>query len=312
MSSAVQKQAADLAWSLWTELGIAGVVREHAHVAIDPEPLFVATPLLAAHDARLLEQVSRWSVLFGDWLAMSRVQALCKAAEPTVHDAFVSFAASIPGGGRWTCEAPKMSKQKNPPQLKSMELPLLRPALVRLRLRAICGVGARADVVAELIGHARVWLRASDFEHLGYTKRNVARLLSELCDAGFLRSLKEKNAIAYRLADGGRWSDLVGATAVTWPAWPAIFDFARLALRLDEERAKGEGVRRVAAAQTAHALEPLCDRLDLAQPPTATANPQAWAATTAFVEREVAAFAGATSPSMSRAGGARGRVSAAR
>lgn len=36
---------------------------------------------------------------------------------------------------------------------KAIELPTMRPALVRLRLRALCGVGARADVLAELMAH---------------------------------------------------------------------------------------------------------------------------------------------------------------
>ena len=51
-SQSIRQHAADLAWSLWTELGVSGVVRRHSGIVIDLEPLLAATPALASDDPR--------------------------------------------------------------------------------------------------------------------------------------------------------------------------------------------------------------------------------------------------------------------
>ncbi len=68
-SATIQRHAADLAWSLWTELGVPGVIRRHASLVVDPEPLLVATPELARTDQRLQDEVLRW------WKAHLRSEA---------------------------------------------------------------------------------------------------------------------------------------------------------------------------------------------------------------------------------------------
>jgi len=46
----------ELAWSLWTEFGVPGGVRNHRGVALDIEQLIVISPLLFEHDPRLRDQ----------------------------------------------------------------------------------------------------------------------------------------------------------------------------------------------------------------------------------------------------------------
>ena len=76
MTERITRLVIDLGWSLWTELGVPGVIRRHAHVAIDPEPLIVFSPWLLRHDARLQEEVVRWCVAHADRISASRLHGL--------------------------------------------------------------------------------------------------------------------------------------------------------------------------------------------------------------------------------------------
>ena len=55
LSQEVDRLALDLAWSLWSELGVDGVVRRHDWQAIDLEPLIIFTArLIEAEEAARL------------------------------------------------------------------------------------------------------------------------------------------------------------------------------------------------------------------------------------------------------------------
>ncbi len=56
-SPTITHLATVLTWSLWGALGVPSVVRNHTHLVVDPEPLFLASPLIAQHDTRLREEV---------------------------------------------------------------------------------------------------------------------------------------------------------------------------------------------------------------------------------------------------------------
>ena len=138
---------------------------------------------------------------------------------PAVVEHFGGLAAAVARHGvRWPAVAsspawPDASKLKGP-------LPLERPALLRFRLRALCGVGARADVLAELLGSGAVWRSAAaELARQGYTKRNVALLLAELEAAGVLHARRDGAAVLYRLAEPKPLLELMGAEGVSAPAW---------------------------------------------------------------------------------------------
>src|SRR5690606_25508948 len=101
-------------------------------------------------------------------------------------------------------------------------LPTTRPSLARLRVRALAGVGARADVLTELLGRTAVWTTASDLDTLGYSKRNVARVLSELADAGLAAELADGNARTFQIDCGEAWTRLLHVEEVGWPHWDAV------------------------------------------------------------------------------------------
>lgn len=306
MSKTIASLAGDLGWSLWTELGVPGVVRNHTHVAIDPEPLIVFSPWLFKDDARLCEEVVRWCSAHADRISASRLQGLLKAAPADVTAAFSALATTLRAHGvRWTdsiaagADLPP-SRAIGPSKPLPMALPTTRPALIRFRLRALAGVGARADVLAELLGHEGAWLIASDMQALGYSKRNVARILAELADAGLVQHRTERNAIAYQAHGPHIWPQLLRGEGLAWPDWATIFGLVGDVLRLDVESGKSESVRRVAATKAAQRFEAASDVLGWERPVSTTGNPDAWQFVIKWAEEQVGGLARGTSTAMAQ------------
>ena len=293
MTKRIAKLVVDFGWSLWSELGVPGVVRHHAHVAIDPEPLIVFSPWLFRDDARLQEEVVRWCVAHADRISASRLHGLVKTASPDVSSAFHKLTTTLQAHGvPWTKTAAKATDPTSP-TTKPLALPTTRPALIRLRLRALAGVGARADVLAELLGHHGRWLIASDLHHLGYSKSNVARVLGELADAGIVDSRADKNAVGFKLATP-LLGQLLHGQRLAWPPWAALLAFVEDAQRLRDDQGKSEVVRRVAAPKAAARFDAACAALDLERPVASAADP--WSAVVVWAEEQLSAIVDGTSP----------------
>lgn len=263
MDSPLSALAADLMWSLWTELGIPGILRNHAGFAIDPEPLIVVTPRLAGDDLRLVEEALRWCQVHGHRVSIGRLKALFTARSADTRAHFSDFAVSLAeqGGPRWprsgdlTTRFGKISG-KVPPLL-----PVDRAALVRFRLRGLSGLGARADVLAELLARTGRWTGPGDLPDIGYTRRAISDVLADLAETGLVNALSEGRAIRYRLAEPSALAQLVGPLPGHFPWWSAIFLLVELGLELDRSRERPANIRRVLANITA---ERILERLAMA------------------------------------------------
>lgn len=290
MTERIAKLVVDLGWSLWSELGVPGVVRHHAHVAIDPEPLIVFSPWLFRDDARLQDEIVRWCVAHADRISASRLHGLLKTASPEVLSAFHDLATTLRAHGvPWT----KAKTPGTPETTKPLALPTTRPALIRVRLRALAGVGARADVLAELLGHQSRWLIASDLHHLGFSKRNVARILGELADAGVVGSRADKNAVAFKLATP-QLAQMLEGKQLAWPSWASVLAFVEDLQRLCDDQGKSEVVRRVAAPKAAARFDVASAALNFERP--VVPRDDAWSAVVVWAEEQMAALVDGTSP----------------
>lgn len=293
MTERMGKSVVDLGWSLWSELGVPGVIRHHAHVAIDPEPLIVFSPWLFRDDARLQEEIGRWCMAHADRISASRLHGLLKTASPEVSAAFNQMATMLRSHGvLWTTGTPSAVATTTTSQ---RALPMNRPALIRLRLRALAGVGARADVLAELLAGSPVggWLIASDMQHLGYSKRNVARILGELADGGFVATRAEKNAVAFKLATP-LLAQLTEGQRLAWPQWASVLAFVEDIQRLGEDEGKSTVVRRVAAVKAAARFDVASAMLNLKRPVLSADDP--WSAVVVWAEEQMGAIVDGTSP----------------
>lgn len=296
----IVRQANDLAWSMWTELGVPGVLRRHQRVAVDPEPLVVASPRLAAGDPRLLELIYSWCADHEQRLSASRIQGLHQVAAPSVQRAFAELVATLrrDGAVRWSVDA-SAEPWSTSPERRPVQADLSRPALLRLRLRALCGVGARADVLAELLGRRAAWTRASDLSDEGYSKRNVGRILAELHEAGLVEGRTRGRTHLFRLPPSSSLDALVGAPRLRFPRWRLALDLVASVLDLADQSERSAATRRVEAHKVAERLRPVAQELGLPTPPPTKGDPQAWEGVMGWAVAQTTALAAGSSDAFS-------------
>ena len=295
----IEKAVTDLFWSLWSEMGVSGVVRRHGGAVIDPEPLIVTSPAVFALDPRLRDQVYGWCVANAGWLSMSRVQSLSEALDERAEVAFAGLSATLKAHAqvRWPIRQ-NVGPWKRVPEVSPLRLPIERPALLRFRLRALCGVGARADVLTALLAEHDTWLRASGLAEDGYSKRNVARILSELTAAGIARSQRERNVLTFKLVDPETLLRIVQGANLSFPSWNPIFGLVLEGLSLSAIESKAEAARRVEAHSTRERLSELAIRLSMEPPPPTRGAKDAWGTTIAWITEVLEALANGSSAVM--------------
>jgi hypothetical protein len=264
----------ELLWSAWTELGVPGVVRKHRTVALDPEPLIIFTPVLSAHDPRLLEQASIWCERHGHVVSKTRLDGLERRAPSPVASSFHAFASSLGGAAAsW-----KKSQQKEHRAAASVEIgrpPLERQALARLRMRSLAGTGARADLLCELVGAAGRWTSATDLEFLGYTRRYLSEVLAELTAARLTVERSGKGPAAFRLRDPRNIETLVDAEGLLWPNWAALLSLAWELVELEKSASQSAALAPVRTNDAREELRRLALANGLHEPPVSTGE-AAW------------------------------------
>lgn len=144
----------DLLWSQWAELGVSGWERHHGDSSIDVESLVLATARLVHLDARLRDEALDWCVAHGRLLSAVRLKRLLALWDDETRARFAAFAATVNAHStlRWPDGGERLTWS---PTGRSAPPDLARPALLQLRLRALWGVTARAEVL-------RVMLAAGD------------------------------------------------------------------------------------------------------------------------------------------------------
>lgn len=291
----------DLVWSTWSELGVPGLERRHRHVAIDPEILLVRSLPFLAGESRLHDHVLAWCAAHAQLISPARIRGLLqKVSTPTKLD-FAGFASTLKQttGIVWPLAKPHPPLEK-PIHFKEMALDSTRPALVLLRLRALCGVGARADVLGALLARPRTWLTARDLDEIGYTKRSVALTLSSLSAAGFVEDRLAGNARRFKLENPEPLMEVLNARDLCYPNWQAVFSIVDELLDLSRHERSIQVVRSVEANNTRLRLVVPSDLLGLPPPPATRGVPEAWDLMMAWGEAQLAALADGTSPAFQR------------
>lgn len=183
--SDLRETVLQMLWSLWTEMGIPGSVRNHRHLLADPEPLIVYTPHLAAEDSRLLGLVFDWCAAHSNWVSKSRIKSIAGMSTEEVQQALGRFNGSLSAccGVHWS---PGGEPGGFAITRRTMALPVDRPSMLGVRTRALAGVSARAEVLTRLIAAGGHPLAINDLADSGTSRRSVERVVGDLTRAGFV------------------------------------------------------------------------------------------------------------------------------
>jgi len=220
-------RALALAWGAWTELGASSWASTHGSWAVDPEPLILFTAWLGDADPRLRDEASDWCVRHWRHISKARLKNLLREQPVDLAEGFGEFAATV--GAHAGISWPGATHPR--PYLPSgrSTLPHLdRPSLVWLRLRAMFGVGARAEILrCFLVQGGGAMSVAALAVATGYTKRNVAEECDTLQRAGVLSVRAQGNRFYYSLVRRAELKTFVGEMPAVLPDWTRILNVAR-------------------------------------------------------------------------------------
>ncbi len=273
-SSPVREELVALAWSLWAELGVSGWERHHRGWFVDPEPLIVFTAWLGDEDARLRDEMTDWCIRFGSWISGTRLANMLRRNE-AASERFGQLAATVARHStlRWRGAT---EPRRYEPTFKSQLASFDSPSRVSLRLRALLGVGARAELVRQFLSAAPVTQTASELvEDAGFMKRNVADALDGLRLGGALDSTKALNRLGYRLRQPAAWRMLLGELPSVWPKWSSILPvLSRAADAIQQLRAMASRSAAVELNKTTRKLAPWIEHAQLQPFPIGHGHPQ--------------------------------------
>ena len=215
--------ALDLAWSLWAELGVDGAARRHDWQAIDLEPLIIFTAHLGGADNRLRASTIDWCITNARFASAFRLRHLSEGAAPDTRAAFGRYSATVRAHAKapWPGEGDPLTLF-HPERIGSPDL--RRPSLVQLRLRALVGVSARAEVLKLMLADPERPQPASRLaEDAAYGKGSVAQALEMLTMAGIVQVQPQANRLLYRLARPGELAQTLQWLPSIFPDWRPIF-----------------------------------------------------------------------------------------
>lgn len=232
----------DLAWAQWVVLGVSGHGRVPRH-GLDLEALLVFTAALGELEPRLRDEALDWAVRHGgSYVSVSRLRHVIAQFDPADRAAFGAFAAVVNDQSRNKWPTFDQSPFPFEPSGKSRRKRLQAPALLQLRCRKVFGVGARADIIANLLFSSdapRSMIRASLLVQLGYTRRAIADVLDELVEGGVMAApVRLGGSGHYRLLKRSLLSDLLAPLPDSMPPWPERLAVVASLLRADRSTAK--------------------------------------------------------------------------
>lgn len=266
--------AVDLAWSLWGELGVPAPVRRHHGWIVVPEPLIVYTAALGDRDRRLRDNAVLWCVTHVSLVSARALMSTYTRERWGVGDV-QDFAATMQqmAGVRWPGASVGTAFAVSAKTVGPMGR-LDAPSQMGLRLRALLGVGARAEVIRVLLTTTRTEHTLSELAGAAMaTKRQVADAVDQLSWAGVVTVDRRRQPYEVRLAARSELRRLVAPPPTTCPDWGPLLRLVFAAVAALE--GTDELSEELAAAQLHRVLRDREDqlaRLDLSPPPSRPAT----------------------------------------
>jgi hypothetical protein len=259
----------DLAWSLWTELGVAGVKQMHQEYLVAPEELILLTAVMGEIDPRLREEALDWCSRYHQYISVSRLKTLAKSLGNLVIDSFSIFASALNSVSDADWPVFKVAPSlRFKPSGKSKLSKFESPALLLLRLRSLFGVGSRADLLAFFLAQDKSDYAISDTVEIGYSKRNLADMLEGFAKAGIFEVHLERNQQRYKFSKRNEFIKILSPIPKIMPSWPHLLEVIlrlRDCIRMNEK--KSADTKIIELRNTLSDMEGLLRRLYLIPSP---------------------------------------------
>lgn len=240
-----------LLWRQWTLLGVAGAgVPDQGRTVIDPEALLLITLESARTEPRLFDEVLDWLKVNGHWMDVQRLRNIARAdadAPSRLLSTVAAFAAETDSTHKWRRLAtPPKKPIKNPEPLflqagtdrvrvlngvfarygylrrpvetrgLSNPVPVRFAPCLRFRLRALFGIGIRAEALTLLLargpGHAKEIARS-----IAYSFPGAFQALRELAASDTVH-VRAKGRERLYWVDGLRWFEFLRVEEHQQPA----------------------------------------------------------------------------------------------
>lgn len=269
---------AEIAWSLWTELGVSGNFRRHKHCLVSVEELIILTAVIADYDPRLRDEALDWCARYHHFVSVSRLKTLVKKIGTQIFEPFSIFALTLNTitQANWPIFS-DVVPLKFIPSGKSVLPHLSAPSLLQLRLRSFFGVGARADLFTYFLSENKSDFTASDAVNIGYGKRSLAEVLDSLALSGFLTSTLVRNQRKYEVTKVEQLKCLIGEPPEFSPPWHPILEIL-ISLRSELYRSEksSNATKVIAMRNQLERIKTLLELMDLSPPVLGADTDQYW------------------------------------
>lgn len=223
-TAVLAESALDLAWSLWAELGVSSWTRRHQDWSIEVEPLMAYTAVIAPHDPRLAREAVDWCTTYEEFVSIHQFRHVVTAArwpfQGEVNDLTATLASRTKR--RWP-GAEKGTPYEFTSEGSSVLADLRRPSLVQLRLRALLGVSARAEIVRAMLTRSpREWSVRDIADRVAYTPRQLQGDLERLARAHVVQPQGDGKRLTYVLRNRDAWRAILGPGPAVAPRWDLL------------------------------------------------------------------------------------------
>ena len=280
----------ELAWSLWTGLGVPGQIDRHYEHAIDPESLIVFTAALGDEDPRLRDEATDWCIRYGSLISGARLKNLVSRESEFVKERYGEFAATVAEHTPLNWPEQTTARKYSPRERPKIHI-FNRASQLVLRLRGFLGTTARAEVIRAFLALPGAAFSAADLAaETHFTKRNVAQILDALRLAGMVQTMPHRNQLQYRLSEehAGRLRDLLAPMPSVFIRWPYALHVITAAIEaMKQFELSSRVVRAVEIRSVVEKLNTSIYNARLAGPKGNVHGPEFWDEFVSWLEKTV-------------------------
>lgn len=258
----------DFLWRQWSALGVAGGARADENWIIDPEALLVFSLQITRYEPRFFDEILDWLVVNGKFIDIQRLRGIIKNQDGSTKRLISAVACYLSHEAgtqqrKWKSlsllkradenikdESLFKTRDDEPyPKIKaeshifldygflretfvlrkmSKPVSVTAPNNIHFLLRALFGIGSRAECLLYLLTH-EAGHPSEVAQGIGISVRGTQDALIELAESGFvLTRIKGKRKIEYWLSQKKWWEFISGMNysetkSATWLNWIALF-----------------------------------------------------------------------------------------